>query len=106
MFRRDSTIAAIAFIASTNGCVSQIVPFDEAAKSWVGRPVADYEAMGRRSGTYQSRAGLQPRWVALGNGKREFISPVRRGCDIAFEVNDAGTILSYRPIGDRCFSRG
>ncbi len=91
----------IALLAS--GCVSQIVPVEDHAKSWIGRPLADYKAMGARSKTYAASIGWSEKWTQLANGNREFLVPVREDCLIRWEVDSHETIVAYRTEGARCY---
>jgi hypothetical protein len=93
--------AAAAFLGLV-ACVSQIPELRDWADQNVGRPVAELEAIDARPQSYASRIRWQRTTIPLAGGNWIYVHPDRPDCQIHFEVNPAGIIVGYSPVGAGC----
>ena len=84
-------------------CTSQIVPFDSHAGSWVGRSIDDLIVGVKRPTSYASRIGWQEKIIQLSNGGFVYVEPIRKDCEINWEVNADRLIVAYRANGQGCY---
>jgi len=101
MGRLKSALGCL-IIATATGCGSQIPTLKEWADQNVGRPVAELQAMDRSPRSYASRIGWLEQTYTLPNGHWVYVHPDRRHCELHFEVDPGGMIVSYRPVGEGC----
>lgn len=59
------------------GCVSQIEPVKESAKTWIGFPIKDIKEIITRPRSYASSIGWQEKTYILANGNSVYVEPVR-----------------------------
>jgi hypothetical protein len=83
------------------GCISQIVPFDEYVKGWVGGNIEEMRTTMSRPNSYASRIGWKETTYKLPNGNWVFVEPEPR-CLIHWEVNQQGIIVGFKTVGGSC----
>lgn len=84
------------------GCVSQIPRLDKWAQSLVGEDVQVLRDLAIPPESYSARIGWKEKTYPLGNGNWVYVQPDRPDCQIHFEVDPAGIIVGYTPVGAGC----
>jgi hypothetical protein len=76
-------------------------------KDWadpaIGEPIDKIIEVTKRPGSYISRNGKKIQKYRIGNENFTYINPVGDGCDVYWEVNSSGIIVSYRLVGNGCW---
>ncbi|MGB2741704.1 MAG: hypothetical protein WBC60_14245 [Cognaticolwellia sp.] len=84
----------------TAGCVSQIVPFKQHIKSWVGQPITGFIEAGKLGNVNRSDYKGTERTMKLESGNLLYEFPYPK-CPVFFEVDSKGIIVDITTEGDK-----
>ncbi|VBB46359.1 hypothetical protein TRIP_B40248 [uncultured Desulfatiglans sp.] len=94
---RYSIIFLFFLIIFIMGCCISIMPIKQWADIAVGKSIYDLIALAT---PYEKKVGW--REYSIPNGNRVFVQPMRKNCEIHWEVDKDGFILRYTFHGSGC----
>jgi hypothetical protein len=83
-------------------CMSQIPGLREWADPCIGQPVGILEEIDARPESYAGRVGWRRTTYDLPDGNWVYVHPANKDCEVHFEVDEAGIVVGYRPVGEGC----
>jgi len=103
--KKTICLPIITFVLFINGCISQIVSFDDYRKNWIGHPVESLkkaDSLPSASDSYANEIGWKETTYDLKNGNWVYVELARKDCFIHWEVNPNGIILGSTFKGKGC----
>ena len=93
----------LAFICLKGCLVSQIPPVKKFAETMIGASVEDLVEMNTVPQSYASKIGWVEKKYSLESGNWVYITPIRDGCLVHWEIDLFGVIVDYKTEGERCY---